>query len=159
VYVTFTEPSDVPVENQTKLVEKAEDIEVVNPSAMDRAVVASVLLNKYTRNDWSVENVTAIVVTSIKVESLKSTPLGKCTKEALLEVTVLTVPTELAVQLTTTITFSESCGNPSVAFTCGTRAGLIPIARKQIMIEQNSKSCFIMYRNLCYFLFYNKTLH
>jgi hypothetical protein len=51
VYVTFTEPSDVPVENQTKLVEKAEDIEVVNPSAMDLAVVASVLLNKYTKYD------------------------------------------------------------------------------------------------------------
>jgi hypothetical protein len=51
VYVTFTTPADVPVEDQTKLVEKAEDIEGVNPSAMDLAVALSVLLNKYIKYD------------------------------------------------------------------------------------------------------------
>jgi hypothetical protein len=44
-------PSVVPVENQKKLVEKAEDIEVKKPSAMDLAVGASVLLNKYIKLD------------------------------------------------------------------------------------------------------------
>jgi hypothetical protein len=51
VYVTFTTPADVPVEDQAKLVEKAEDMDGVNPSAMDFAVVASVLLNKYVKYD------------------------------------------------------------------------------------------------------------
>jgi hypothetical protein len=51
MYVTLTTLSDVSVENQAKLVEKPEDMDGVNPSAMDFAVVASVLLNKYIKYD------------------------------------------------------------------------------------------------------------
>jgi hypothetical protein len=150
--------SDVPVENQAKLVEKAEDIEVINPSAMDRAVMASVPLNANIRDDSVVENIAEIVVTFVRSTSFMSTPLGKCTRETLVEVTVLIVAIDAVVQLTITITFSESCGIASAAFTIGIRVGFRLTATRQIAREQSSNSFFIAYLDSCYFLFNNKTL-
>jgi hypothetical protein len=100
-----------------------------------------------------------IVVAFAKPALLKSTPLGKCAKEALLEDTVLRVVTEASVQLTTTITFSESCDNPSTALTDEIRTRFTHIAIKQTTREQSKKSFLMICLNLFCVLSDNKTLH
>jgi hypothetical protein len=148
----------VPVESQPKLVEKAEDIEVVNPSAMFLAAVSSIFSNKYTRTEFTAENVTSIVVTLIKAESVKFNSIGKCIKEALLDVTEVMMEREATVQFTFIVTFSKSCDDAPAALTGGIRAGLTFITMKQTTRKDNSNSCLIIYLNSRYFFFDNKTL-
>jgi hypothetical protein len=149
----------VPVESQLKLVEKAEDIEVVNPSAMLLAAVSSMFSNRYSRTEYSAENVASIVVTLIKAGSVKLTSIGKCIKEALLDVTVVMMDREATVQLTFIVTFSRSCDDASAALTGDIRAGLIFVAMKQTRRKDKSNSCLMIYLNFGYFFFDNKTLH
>jgi hypothetical protein len=159
VYVTFTKLSDGTVDSQVKLVEKAVETSVARLSARDLAVALSVSLNEYIKYDWAVEKARETVVTFVQSALFMSSPLGKCTKELLIEETILMVATVAVVQLTPTITLSETCGEePSTAFALGTLVRLVAMIRKQIVRKPNMNH-FMEYPNPRIVVFVNKTSH
>jgi hypothetical protein len=104
------------VENHVKAVSKAVDMLGVNESAIVVAVVGSVLLKRYPRKHPSAEKMALMVVAFSNSESPMFTPLGKCTSESSLDVTIHVICSSAVVQLTKITTFSVICA-PSGAWT------------------------------------------